>query len=173
MGHLRTLAILTVLAACWPAGAATPSVTELLACTQVADATARLSCFDQRAAALSAAGAVAATPAPVSTPAPAKKLTPEQKIGLTRDKVEVLETTPGAPPEPQLKNLNAALKSVSLDANNRKVFVLDNGQVWRQSQRDPAFAVKPGDPVHISAGALGSFFLETNPHTATRVARVR
>jgi len=167
MRHLRNLAILTVLSAFWPAWGATPSVAELLACTQVADATARLSCFDQRAAALSAAGAAAATPAPV------KKLTPEQKIGLTRDKVDALETGPGTPAEPQLKNIDAAIKSVSVDANNRKVFVLDNGQVWRQSQRDPAFTVKPGDTVHISAGALGSFFLSTNPHIATRVARVR
>ncbi|MEA3178999.1 MAG: hypothetical protein QOI59_2522 [Gammaproteobacteria bacterium] len=166
MGHLRNLAILTVLAAFWPAWAATPSVAELLACTQVADATARLSCFDQRAAALSAAGTVAA-------PAPAKKLTPEQKIGLTRDKVDALETAPGIPPEPQLKNIDAALKSVSRDANNRQVFVLDNGQVWHQAQRDPAFSAKPGETVHISAGALGSFFLSTNPHTATRVTRVR
>lgn len=167
MGHLRNLAILTVLAACRPAVAATPSVAELLACTQVADATARLSCFDLRAAALTAAGPIAAIPAP------AKKLTPEQKIGLTRDKVDALETAPGIPPEPQLKNIDAAIKSVSRDANNRQVFVLDNGQVWHQSQRDPAFSAKPGQTVHISAGALGSFFLATNPHTATRVTRVR
>src|SRR5882757_4407786 len=86
MRHLRNLAILTVLSAFWPAWGSSPSVAELLACTQVADATARLSCFDQRAAALSAAGPVAAIPAP------AKKLTPEQKIGLTRDKVDALET---------------------------------------------------------------------------------
>ncbi len=148
---------------------------------KVGDDTQRLACFDRQAAALVAAqshpSAPAAKPTAVAAAAPAApaKLTPEQKIGLTRDKVDALEAAPGAPPEPEIKNFTAAIKNISVDARNRQVYELDNGQLWHQSETKPGFTVHPGDPVRISKAALGSFFMElqSNKHQATRVSRVR
>jgi len=128
-----------------------------------ADATQRLACFDREAAVLSGAQTTAAAP---------PKLTPEQKIGLSRAKVDKLEAPPDAPPEPQIKNFSATIRNVS--GGGRQIFELDNGQVWRQSE-SKSFEVHAGDAVRISKGALGSFFMElqANKHVSTRVARVR
>jgi len=179
MRSLRGLAILTFSAAFWPASAAAASTAEILTCIEVADSTARLSCFDRQAAALAAAqskgnsDAAAPMAGTVNALPAVKKLTPEQKIGLTRDKVDAMEAPPGAAPEPPLQDFTAVIKSVSRDANQRQVFELDNGQVWHQSERKVDFSVKPGQTVHITRAALGSFWLSPNPHVATRVARVR
>ena len=101
------------------------------------------------------------------------RMTPEQKVGLPRGKVDKLEAAPGTVPEPPLAAFKAGIRSVSMDAGQRQVFVLDNDQVWRQAERKLDFSVRPGDTVQISRGALGAFFLSANPHSATRVSRVR
>jgi hypothetical protein len=164
MLNLRLCAMLTALSILESAWAAGPSTTAILACTKIPEEAQRLACFDREAAVLSAA----------PTPAVPPKLTPEQKIGLTRDQVEAMQAPAGAPPEPQIKDFTAAIKSVTGGAGNRQVFELDNGQVWRQSE-SKSFAAHPGDAVRISKAALGSFFMElqSNKHMATRVSRVR
>ncbi len=180
MRYLHNLAMLAALSLVAPAWAATASTTDILACMKVGEDTQRLACFDRQAAALVAAQSRPIAPAAKSTavaaapPAAPAKLTPEQKIGLTRDKVDALEAVPGAAPEPEIKNFTAAIKSISVDARNRQVYELDNGQLWHQSETKPGFTAHPGDPVRISKAALGSFFMElqSNKHQATRVSRV-
>jgi hypothetical protein len=179
MRYLHNLAILAAFVA--PTWAGSAATTDILSCMKVGDDTQRLACFDRQAAALVAAQSHPSAPATKPTavaaaaPAAAAKLTPEQKIGLTRDKVDALEAAPGAPPEPEIKNFTAAIKNISVDARNRQVYELDNGQLWHQSETKPGFTVHPGDPVRISKAALGSFFMElqSNKHQATRVSRVR
>jgi len=163
MVHLRLYATFAALTCFGSAWAATPSTTAILACMKEVDATQRLACFDREAAVL--AGAHTAIAAP-------PKLTPEQKIGLSRAKVDKLEAPPDAPPEPQIKDFIATIRNVS--GGGRRVFELDNGQVWRQSE-SKSFDVHAGDAVRISKGALGSFFMElqANKHLSTRVSRVR
>jgi hypothetical protein len=163
MVTLRLCALFAVLSCCGSAWAAGPSTTAILACMREADDGQRLACFDREAAVLSGAHPAAAAP---------PKLTPEQKIGLSRTKVEALETAPDAPPEPQIKNFTATIKSVG--GGGRQLFELDNGQLWRQAE-SKAFEVHAGDAVRISRGALGSFFMElqANKHLSTRVSRVR
>jgi hypothetical protein len=181
MRYVHNLVMLAALSVVTPAWAASASTTDILTCMKVGDDTQRLACFDRQAAALAtlqgrATAAAAAKPvAPAAAPGGAAKLTPEQKIGLTRDKVDALEAVPGAPPEPQIKNLTAAIRSISVDGRNRQVYELDNGQTWHQSETKPGFAAHPGDQVRISKAALGSFFMElqSNKHVATRVSRVR
>ncbi len=154
--------MLVALSLLGPAWAAGPSTTAILSCTKVPEDAQRLACFDREAAALA------------STPVAPPKLTPEQKIGLPREKVDALEAPPDAVPEPQIKNFTSTIKSVSAAPGNRRIFELDNGQIWRQSETK-SFAAHPGDQVRISKAALGSFFMElrSNKHVATRVSRVR
>jgi hypothetical protein len=170
MRYLQNLAMLAALSAVPSGWAASASTADLLACMKVGDDAQRLACFDRQAAALVAAQGRLAAAAPPAPP----KLTPEQKIGLTRDKVEKLETAPDAPPAPEIKNFTAAISGVSGGAGGRQIFELDNGQVWRQSETK-AFDVHVGDTVRVSKAALGSFFMElqSNKHVATRVSRVR
>jgi hypothetical protein len=162
MRYLRKPAMLAALASFSSAWAANSSNTQILACKKIADDTQRLTCFDRESTVLAGA------PAPI-------RLTPEQKIGLPRDKVDAMEASPNAPPEPQIKNFTAAVESVTVDGRGRQVYTLDNGQVWHQAESRPDFQTHPGEAVRIREGALGSFFLElqTKQHLATRVSRVR
>jgi hypothetical protein len=191
MAYIRIRAALAAILVIGPAWAATPTITDFQSCAKVADDKARLACFDRTAAQAQQADARSAGPAgTASTGAPGvtsraaaaasggsiapagAKLTPEQKIGLPRGTVDKLEAAPGSAPEPQLENFEARIRSVSIGAGGREVFALENDQVWRQSETKPDFAVRPGDTVRISRGALGSFWLSANVHSATRVSRI-
>ena len=128
-----------------------------------------------QAPAVSATPAATATP-PSATPAAASAASlppPEQTFGLTGDQLLKLEARQqGMAPPPKLKNLTAQVASVSQNSTGRWVMTLDNGQVWRQTQDQRDFAISPGDPVKISTGAMGSFWLQTNRHNWVRVERV-
>jgi hypothetical protein len=69
--------------------------------------------------------------------------------------------------------LHAHIASVARNPTERQVFVLDNAQTWQQIELDPDFAVRIGQGVTISKGALGSFWLATDSHRATRVRRIQ
>lgn len=183
MAYTRYLAALAAALAFVPAWPATPGLTGIQSCTKVTDDKARLACFDRQAALLNTTearsadtGSAAPAASGSSVAEAGTKLTPEQKIGLPRAKVDKLEAAPGAVPEPLLEGLTAGIRSVSVDTTGRRqVFVLDNDQVWRQAETKPGFSVRPGESVRISRGVLGAFFLSpsANPHSATRVSRVR
>jgi hypothetical protein len=72
---------------------------------------------------------------------------------------------------PTPTRLHAHIVRVSRTAD-RQVFVLDNTQIWQQIELDPDFAARMGQEATISKGALGSFWLSTDSHRATRVKRV-
>jgi hypothetical protein len=181
MAYIRYLAALAAAFAFVPAWPATPALTGIRSCAKVTDDKARLACFDREITVLNTTqvaradtgGSATSAASGSSVAAAGTKLTPEQKIGLPRGKVDRLEAAPGTVPEPPLAAFTAGIRSVSIDAGQRQVFVLDNDQVWRQAERKPGFSVRPGDTVQISRGALGAFFLSANPHSATRVSRVR
>jgi len=51
--------------------------------------------------------------------------------------------------------------------------MLDNDQVWVQTQASGQFRVRPGDDVKIKAAALGSYLLLAPSGKATKVTRVK
>src|SRR3569833_2678412 len=148
MVHLRLYATFAALTCFGSAWAATPSTTAILACMKEVDATQRLACFDREAAVLAGAHTAFVVLLLLSL---------VLLIGLSRAKVDKLEAPPDAPPEPQIKDFIATIRNVS--GGGRRVFELDNGQVWRQSE-SKSFDVHAGDAVRISKGALGSFFMD-------------
>jgi hypothetical protein len=134
----------------------------LIACAQLASDTARLACFDREIAEIRKKN-----PQPPASVAP----TAEQKFGLSNKQVLDLGATPGQAPTPTV--LHAHIASVSQHPIERQVFVLDNAQTWQQIELDLDFAVRIGQEVKISKGALGSFWLSTDSHHATRVKRIQ
>jgi hypothetical protein len=124
----------------------------LIACTKLTANTERLACFDRKMTGIRKDNLQRPTPV-----AP----TPEEEFGLSS--TQVLGPTP--------TRLHAHIVSVSRSAD-RQVFVLDNAQTWQQIELDPDFAVRMGQEVTISKGALGSFWLAIDSHRATRVKRI-
>jgi hypothetical protein len=172
----------------------------LLACTAEPDAAKRLACFDRAvaqmgesaepatparaaapvaqpapagsqptsaAAAVSAAPPVAAAPAvaaaqPSATTSPPPSLSPEEDFGLRtkRDR-----------PSQQLDELTAKAAEIKSKPHGELVVTLDNGQVWAEIAPGK-IKLKPGDPVRIEAGTLGSFILIAPNGRSSKVVRV-
>ena len=144
-------------------GAGEAPVDSLIACAQLSADTARLACFDRNIAAIRKS-----TEGPSNSSESAT--TPAQKFGFSGAQARALERTPAqAPPSA----VHAQIVRVSEGANGRLNFVLDNSQTWQQIELESDFSVRSGQSVTISTGALGSFWLSSDSHRATRVKRIR
>jgi hypothetical protein len=184
-GELKVFIMLCVVCA-EPSWAADP-LAGLLSCRDLTDAAARLACFDRETAAL--ARAPAAPPlaaAPVTTPASpspatlspatptAPSLTPEQKFGLSSSSIVANEEAAGAQAPKEAKLLQARITALALAGDGRALFTLDNSQVWRQMEADGTDVMaRLGDPVTISRGLLGSYWLQLKTGRGCKVTRLR
>ena len=136
---------------------------EIAKCADVAEASERLKCFD----------AVAARAKPMlAAPAPAPD-TPAKKswldwFGFSRaDKPVTKQEDFGKPPQPaesgELKEITATVIEFAKTARGKAIFILDNGQVWRQLDADGTEVpyAPQGKPmkVTIETGFLGSYNL--------------
>ena len=132
----------------------------VLACRSVAEAEARLACFDRASAALAGEGAAGtAAPSIVSAPPSA----PGPDFGL-----------PAKPIGSAAAALAARVVSVDRDTLNRRVFALDNGQVWRQLEPAPLSGLREGAAVEIAESGYGGFRLRVDGYQAmTSVKRLK
>lgn len=169
MGDISKAAALAGIFLMGRAWSAPDSNAAIQSCVKLTDDKERLACFDRAAAALGNSGVPAPATPQRQRPPP---LTDEQKMGLPAERILKLQTPADAAP-PKLKELNAKIQSVHVNAAGRQVFMLDNGQVWQQSELDPKFSVAPGDTVKITHGVLGSFWMSANAHSNTHVSRLR
>ena len=108
---------------------------EISRCTGITDATERLRCYDEAA--------------------------PRAKAALLPNPQDFGKSAPTAPAE--IARLTAGVRQFSKTAHGRAVFVLDNGQTWRQLDADDVVVQDP-DPgktlsVTISRGLFGSYNL--------------
>ena len=169
------------------AGNASDSTAALLACRDVADSSARLACFDRAAAALAQSGtATARSPATAAIPSasdaavpaapppthPAPVLSPQQQFGLPERAIATKEVAAGTRAADAPK-IEANLVQIAAGADGRFVFTLDNAQVWKQLLTEGDLLAKPGDPVTISRGWLGSYWLQAKSGRGCKVSRIR
>lgn len=192
-GELKGLILLSLVCAAPCRAAADPladSLAGLLACRELTDAAARLACFDRETAALarapaapvaaSNAAAAPVTAAPITTPATptpatptAPPLTPEQKFGLSPSSIAAKEEVAGTH-APKETKLQARITALALAGDGRTLFTLDNSQVWRQLEADGTDVMaRLGDPVTISHGLLGSYWLQLKTGRGCKVKRLR
>jgi hypothetical protein len=180
--------------------AASPQLTGLLACRDLADPAARLACFDREAEALATGAHTAATSAkappamaaaqppassapaaPVASAPPAAPaqlaiasppLSAEQQFGLPERTVAAKEVAAGTRASDAAK-VEAHIATLAAAADGRILFTLDNGQVWRQLQAEGDLLAKPGDLVVVSRALLGSFWLSAPSGRGCKVTRLR
>jgi len=187
-----SVAILAVAAGAVPPGAWGQD--SLASCAQVQDDTRRLACYDvlagrsaggaapsvaaapaaaptdsaaSAAVATTGAAAVAAVPAAaVPAAGPAAALDPVADFGLSAQALKERA------PDDWVESITATVNSVTLNASNRFVITLHNGQVWTQNETDSWPVLKPGDTVTIKRAAMGSFMLTGPRAVSWRVRRV-
>jgi hypothetical protein len=150
------VATMFILAGAAPAAAATLEQS-LVTCSAKADATVRLKCYDDIARGLSAEArkvaeareAEAAAAAAAAATAAAAKAEADSKVAFgmaSRDEAAAAQ------------QIEAGITELLKDASGKTIFVLDNGQMWRQAD---AFSVpaKVGGKVIVKRGSLGSYRL--------------
>ena len=65
------------------------------------------------------------------------------------------------------------MTSVSRRPTGEQAFILDNGQIWLETESSTAVRTQPGDIVTVRKGALGSYLLVTPKKVATHVRRIK
>lgn len=149
-----------------PAKRAAP-VQQIYDCRTIADDAARLACFDRTVAAL-----VDAETKREVTIADKETVTKTRRglFGFSLPRIGLF----GGGDDDELKELEAVVKSASIDRSGKYRIVMEDGAVWQQIDttalpRQP----KPGQTVKIRAASMGSYFANVDGQRAIRMKRDR
>jgi hypothetical protein len=159
---MRTI-LLGVLAGVSIAGlvrAAEPLPVQLETCTRMSRDSERLACYDQ-AIALIKSGST-------REPAPS----PENMFGANGD-IAPAAASPTDVKREELKQISGAVTSLHRTDDGMIVVALDNGQLWRQQDKDAVLVISPGDAVIVTRAALGTFRITDKRGRSARFKRVR
>lgn len=165
---MRALAICLFFASAAAAHAA--PMDTLYACAQVADGAARLACYDQAVGTLKSAeskGDVA-----VVDRQGVREMEADS-FGFRLPSFSKLLGAKSGGESGAVDEVKAALAGVRINAEAQGVFMLDNGQTWRQIDTTRLTGMKSGQNVTIKRASLGSFMLlRANGGAGIRVRRV-
>lgn len=168
-GHPALLVALAVALAAGAARGQPAALGPFVECAAKVDDAERLACYDAAAAALSAeARAVAERRERARRALAEERAAAEAKARADRFGSEGLRI--GG--EERLDRLSAALAETFSDRGGRLLFLLDNGQMWRQTEGLALPPLRAGDRVEIRRGALGGYLLSV-PRVKRTVAVVR
>lgn len=156
-----------VLAQQAPAQARPELLSRLIDCRAIADASARLACYDAGAAALDSAekqGDVV--------------VIDREQVGVARRQLFgfALPSMPdlfqrGEQPD-TLDAIETSLTRAGQYAEGKWTFTLADGSIWRQIDSEPVrFRNREGQAVRVRRAALGSFLLTVDGSRAVRVRR--
>jgi hypothetical protein len=169
MSLIAGLAALTLAAspAQTPAQQPRPEMLErLTACRAVADDAARLACYDAAAAAFDTAEREGEL---VVIDRAAVNETRRQLFGF---ELPTLPRLFNGNEADELDSIETTLERASRSGENRWVFRLADGSVWRQIDSEPVrFENDPGQPVRVRKASLGSFLMTVGGSRAVRVRR--
>jgi hypothetical protein len=125
----------------------------------MADATAKVECFDHEMQRRHGAAATTQKRA-------------QDNVGLEGPKLHKKLKAEGIAVEP-VKPIVATITRLLPRPDNEYAFELDNGQTWEQAESKTDLYVKPHDSVTIKPGVLGSFYMTTSRSQRVRVHRIR
>jgi hypothetical protein len=176
---MRLAAMAVLLAAAGAAPATAQTAADLMSCITIARDADRLACYDaavaqvspqakalseQRAketariAAEEAAAAEAAAKAKAEADAAARAAQAKADFGAEGvSSRKVSERTKPAPDE--IVKLDATLTEILTNREGKYVFLLDNGQLWKQVSTEAGLNIKPGDAVVIEKSTMGGYKL--------------
>lgn len=155
-------------------------------CTDIAAATERLQCFDT--AASGAKTVLASPPAPVQTAAAQTGQKPAEEeeggvlswFGLSRPVTKQEDFgKPRVRTEPdEISEISAGVVEFAKNAHGRSIFILDNGQVWKQVDGDTTEVRDPSGretmKITIETGMMGSYSLRVEGRRGiVKVRRVK
>lgn len=144
-------------------------IEQLYGCRDIADAAARLACFDREVAGLSAAEEKR------EISFADKAAVEKARRGLFGFSFSSLGSLFGGggddDKDGRISQIETTLRSVSY-AGTKYRFTLEDGAVWQQTDTiDPSRQPRAGDKIEIKAGAMGSFMAKVEGGRAMRVKR--
>jgi hypothetical protein len=143
------------------APAAGQSSQPFLACARIAADAERLACYDKATAALSAEAARITA----AREAESEKLRAAEAAAAAAAAEEARRASFGseglgaAPDGTRLTELEATVQEAFVDRSKLLVFLLDNGQVWRQTDGTFSSIVPSGTPVRLKRAAMGGYMM--------------
>jgi hypothetical protein len=133
-------------------------------CASVPLAADRLACYDR---------AFPPPPAARAEAARAEQAQAEQAFGRRGTGTAAPQETRPALAETAVPDrIEAALTAVERSATGHRIFTLDNGQRWRETEVTSRGVLRVGDRVTIERGAFSSFLLVTPSRVGLRVRRL-
>jgi hypothetical protein len=141
----------------------------LIGCRAVTEAAARLACFDSAAAALEQAAerrdVVVVDRAQV-------RESRRRLFGLALPRLPIFGGSDGDGEEDEVTSLEGVIAHASQNSLGQWSVQLQDGGVWVQTDHNPlALRPRPGQPVVINRGALGSYMMRVNRQPGLRVRR--
>ncbi len=159
----------------WAATASVPAPAETSAagvqrCALISSDAERLRCYDDLARVLAqqteGEGNDSQPPPPPVQPAPI--VDPVDEFGRTA----AMDDQPALPSN-ALQSLTATITRVTRRQRGERVFALDNGQVWAETESKPSGLLRTGDTIEIRRGRFGGFRLYGQGKRGYRVERLR
>jgi hypothetical protein len=154
----------------WAFGLSTAALAQapraLLDCTSILSDAERLSCYDTAVKTFSAdARAIAER-----REAQAARLAAAAAATAAAQKADSF----GRASEARVESVDSTLKEVLTDSVGKSVFILENGQIWRQADGFRMPNARPGVAVTVKRGAMGSYRLAVAGSNRTvQVIRMR
>lgn len=145
-----------------------PMVQQVYDCRAITDSVQRLACYDRSVAALETAEAKR------EITIADKETVKKTRRGLFGFSLPRIGLFAGDDDAEEIKEIEAVVKSVSVDRSGKYRIVMEDGAVWQQIDntslpRQP----KPGQKVKIKVAALGSYFANVDGQRAIRMKRDR
>jgi hypothetical protein len=165
------LATLPAAASAQPIAQQRPALlNSLAACRALAEAAARLACFDRAAAAIDEAEKRKDL---VVVDRDQLRKTRRTLFGLTLPNLSVFGDD--SPDEDGVQRIETTIKNLTQNGLGKWVFTLaDQAGVWEQTDsRNLAIDPRPGHRIKIRRAALGSYLANVQDQTAIRVRRLR
>ncbi|MCG2840321.1 hypothetical protein L6Q21_04910 [Sandaracinobacter sp. RS1-74] len=145
----------------------------LLDCTAILSDGERLACYDAAVKAFSTEARAVSE----RREAQAAKLAAAAATAGAAQKADGFgrETTRAAKADPaRIERIDSVVREILSDGRGKPVFVLENGQIWRQAEAINLPTIRASSPVSVRRGAMGSYrlFVEGG-NRSVQVVRVR
>ena len=152
----------------------------MLKCVAIADDAQRLACYDAAMASASAEARAAAAERQAAAAEKARRdaeaaaQAKTDKFGAEGVPEEARSPAAKAADAERVDKLEATVAEMLRDAVGNAIFILDNGQMWRQTDGLQLPPLRAGEPVRITRGMVGGYRL-TLPkrNRAVTVKRMR
>lgn len=186
MSRLRVLTLAALVAAAAPAlavGQATirqarpepaaearrsSALDAVLACRAQTDGQARLACYD---AAIGTLQQAQTTGDVVVVDREQVQQARRSLFGFTLPSIDLFDRGPQRPQD-RVDEITSTLQSVRQDRSGKNIYTLADGSVWRQYNNDYIRA-RPNDPVRVTRGSIGSYFIHIGNQAGTRAQRIQ